>query len=407
MATGRKLYSRYSKILKCSAKAIGLLPRSVRNSLLRLFQNTGGKTGIAIRYILVKTLAKSCGNNVSIKQYVFLENIRNISFGDNVSVHPFCYLEGSGGIDIGNDVSLAHNTSILSVNHTWEKYEIPIKYNLIEHMPVKICDDVWVGCGCRLMAGITINSRSIIAAGAVVTRDVESNTIVGGVPAKKSKIFNFIMSKNVNNNNPTLTYRLLHKMKLLNDVQKHGNITFFGFIRFTIDTIVKRALFTYAYKGYFLEPLNKKFIRPAIWRFCGCELGKNVHIGHMVRMDFGNPKRIHLADDVILSNGVTILCHKRDVSQYYRGESALKLPFLYEDVYIERGCQLGLNVTVMPGVHIGEGSIIGTGAVVTKDIPAWSVAVGFPAKVIRQIELIDDNWLIVSELNNGGGKIDM
>nr|WP_262893741.1 acyltransferase [Parabacteroides merdae] len=125
-------------------------------------------------------------------------------------------------------------------------------------------------------------------------------------------------------------------------------------------------------------------------------------------MDFGNPKRIHLADDVILSNGVTILCHKRDVSQYYRGESALKLPFLYEDVYIERGCQLGLNVTVMPGVHIGEGSIIGTGAVVTKDIPAWSVAVGFPAKVIRQIELIDDNWLIVSELNNrGGGKIDM
>jgi len=212
------------------------------------------------------------------------------------------------------------------------------------------------------------------------------------------------MSKNVNNNNPTLTYRLLHKMKLLNDVQKHGNITFFGFIRFTIDTIVKRALFTYAYKGYFLEPLNKKFIRPAIWRFCGCELGKNVHIGHMVRMDFGNPKRIHLADDVILSNGVTILCHKRDVSQYYRGESALKLPFLYEDVYIERGCQLGLNVTVMPGVHIGEGSIIGTGAVVTKDIPAWSVAVGFPAKVIRQIELIDDNWLIVSKLNNGGVK---
>ena len=64
-------------------------------------------------------------------------------------------------------------------------------------------------------------------------------------------------------------------------------------------------------------------------------------------------------------------------------------------------------MTVMPGVHIGEGSIIGTGAVVTKDIPAWSVAVGFPAKVIRQIELIDDNWLIVSKLNNGGGKIDM
>ena len=73
------------------------------------------------------------------------------------------------------------------------------------------------------------------------------------------------------------------------------------------------------------------------------------------------------------------------MSQYYKGASALKLPFLYEDVYIGKGCQLGLNVTIMPGVHIGEGTIIGTGAVVTKDIPAWSVAVGFPAKVIRGV----------------------
>lgn len=187
MATGRKLYSRYSNALANCAKIIGILPRGIRNSMLRFFRNTGGKIGIAIRYILIKTLAKNCGKNVSIKQYVFLENIYNISFGDNVSIHPFCYLEGAGGIDIGNDVSLAHNTSILSVNHTWKNHEIPIKYNPIEHTPVKICDDVWVGCGCRLMAGITINSRAIIAAGAVVTKDVDANTIVGGVPAKRIK----------------------------------------------------------------------------------------------------------------------------------------------------------------------------------------------------------------------------
>ena len=187
MSTGRNLYSRYRKVLNILSKIGEKIPYNMRIKMLHLFRNTGGKTGIAIRYILVKTLAKNCGNNVSIKQYVFLENIHNISFGDNVSVHPFCYLEGSGGIEIGNDVSLAHNTSILSVNHTWENYEMPIKYNPIDHTPVKICDDVWVGCGCRIMAGITINSRSIIAAGAVVTKDVESNSIVGGVPAKKNK----------------------------------------------------------------------------------------------------------------------------------------------------------------------------------------------------------------------------
>lgn len=209
----------------------------------------------------------------------------------------------------------------------------------------------------------------------------------------------------IEKNNLTLTYRVLHKMKLLNDVQKHGDITFFDFIIFAIGAVVKRALFTYAYKGYFLEPLNKKFIRPAIWRFCGCDLGKNVHIGHMVRMDFGNPEKIHIADDVILSNGVNILCHKRDISQYYKGESALKLPFLYEDVYIGKGCQLGMNVIVMPGVHIGEGAIIGTGAVVTKDVPSWAVAVGFPAKVIRIIDENDYNVHIVRRLNIiGEGK---
>lgn len=204
---------------------------------------------------------------------------------------------------------------------------------------------------------------------------------------------------------PTFTYRILHKMKLMNDVQKHGQISFFGFIGFSIGTMVKRALFTYSYKGYFLEPLNKKFIRPAIWRFCGCDIGKNVHIGHMVRMDFGNPERIRIADNVIMSNGVTILCHKRDVSNYHIGDFALKLPFLYEDVYIGKGSQLWLNVTIMPGVHIGEGAIIGTGALVTKSVPAWSVAVGFPARVIKTLDDDKCNMQNMNNVNMGGGNL--
>lgn len=183
MPTGRIQFSKYNSIMTISAKLVGVFPRGFRLYLLRVCRNTGGKLGLAIRYILVKTLAKKCGTNVSIKQYVILENIHNISFGNNVSVHPFCYLEGSGGINIGNNVSLAHNTSILSVNHTWNNPNIPIKYNPIKYAPVVICDDVWIGCGCRLMAGITVKSRSVVAAGAVVTKDVDPYSVVGGVPA--------------------------------------------------------------------------------------------------------------------------------------------------------------------------------------------------------------------------------
>lgn len=93
-----------------------------------------------------------------------------------------------GGIEIGNDVSIAHQTSILSANHTWEDESIPIKYNAVAFQPVHIENDVWIGCGCRILCGVKIHSRSVVAAGAVVCKDVESHTAVGGVPARVLKL---------------------------------------------------------------------------------------------------------------------------------------------------------------------------------------------------------------------------
>ena len=96
------------------------------------------------------------------------------------------------------------------------------------------------------------------------------------------------VSEDINKIMPSITFRVLNKMKLLNDVQKHGQISFFGFIGFAIGTVVKRALFTYSYKGYFFEPLNKKFIRPAIWRCCGCDIRQeNVFVACALCCDDG------------------------------------------------------------------------------------------------------------------------
>lgn len=184
----------------------------------------------------------------------------------------------------------------------------------------------------------------------------------------------------------TLTFRILYKLNLMRDVQKRGKITFWQLLWFIPKTFFKRLLFTYSVMDYFLEPLNKKHIRPRIWRFLGCKVGNNAHIGHFVIPDFGNADRIHIGNDVVISNGVSILCHKRDLSEYKRGMKSNHLPFKFEDVIIEDGVQVGLNCTIMPGVTIGEGSIIGSCSLVTKDIPAWSIAVGSPAKVIKSIE---------------------
>ena len=184
----------------------------------------------------------------------------------------------------------------------------------------------------------------------------------------------------------TLTFRLLKKLHLIHDEEKHGRINPFSLVAFGIATIWKRFIFTYAYKAYILEFLYKRKLRPAIWRGLGCKVGKNVHIGHGVRIDFGNANRITVEDDVVIANGVTMWCHRRDMADYRIGKNIQNMPTKYGDIHLGKGCYVGLNVTIMPGVHIGEGAVIGSCALVTKDIPAWTVAAGVPAKVIKEVE---------------------
>ena len=111
-----------------------------------------------------------------------------------------------------------------------------------------------------------------------------------------------------------------------------------------------------------------------------------MNIGHQVRVDFGNAERITIDDDAHIANGVTFLCHMRDVKHYHVGMIAMDMPAKYGDIHLGKGCYIGINVTIMPGVHIGEGAVIGSCALVTKDVPAWTIAAGVPAKVIRKVE---------------------
>lgn len=185
--TGREIFSKFGKIINLFARFISLLPRSFRKWLFRVNRNTGGNFGVLIRYILVKYLSNRCGENVCIKQYVIFENIDKISFGNNVSIHPFCYLDGKGIIEIENEVSIAHGCSVLSMNHTWTLSDTPIKYNPISLQKVVIAENVWIGCGCRILAGTYIGKGAIVAAGAVVTKNVDAHEIVGGVPARHIK----------------------------------------------------------------------------------------------------------------------------------------------------------------------------------------------------------------------------
>ena len=146
-----------------------------------------GTLGIALRYALLKSICKYCGDNVSVHEGVYLLEPQNLSIGNNVSIHPMCYIDATGEIEIGNDVSIAHATTIMSSTHKFEDKNIPIKDQGIIKEKVIINDNVWVGAKVTILCGNSIASGSVIGAGAVITHDTKENSVNVGVPAKAIK----------------------------------------------------------------------------------------------------------------------------------------------------------------------------------------------------------------------------
>lgn len=107
------------------------------------------------------------------------------------------------------------------------------------------------------------------------------------------------------------------------------------------------------------------------WRY-KMDIGKNCRISWKAHLDKSvNPRGIHIGDNTWILNGAMILAH-----DHRRG--------LKTDTYIGSDCVIGIRSIVMPGITIGDQSVIGGGSVVTKNIPSNCIAVGNPAKVIKE-----------------------
>ena len=92
-----------------------------------------------------------------------------------------------GPVCIGNHVNLAQGITVTALNHNFEDASKRIDEQGISTKPVVIGDDVWIGANAVILPGVTIGSHCVVAAGAVVTKDVPDNCVVGGVPAKLIK----------------------------------------------------------------------------------------------------------------------------------------------------------------------------------------------------------------------------
>lgn len=183
----------------------------------------------------------------------------------------------------------------------------------------------------------------------------------------------------------TTTFRFFKTIGIINDEVKYGQISICGIISHTYKTIKTAYYFKKAYHPGLFHTRDFNVNRAKWWRKMGCHVGNNVSIGHSVAVDVGNTGLIHIEDDVILTNHCIILCHRRDMKGYRKGDDGTKLPYIYAPVTLKKGCQIGMGSIIMPGVTVGEGAIVGACSVVTKDVPAWTIATGSPCKVIKEI----------------------
>ena len=168
---------------------------------------------------------------------------------------------------------------------------------------------------------------------------------------------------------------------------KSGNLVFriYEVILEKIKVTLNFLLFKIAKSWVILDRIDRR-IKPAIWRLTGAKVGKGVGIGYDVYYDVHNANLIEIEDDAWIAARCLILCHKRDLNNYYKSERYNDLGYQKLPVVLKKGCVVGMGSIVMPGVTIGEGAIVGAGSLVVKDVPPWTIAVGNPAKVVKEIK---------------------
>jgi len=130
-----------------------------------------------------KVMGFGLGEHCSIHMHCSFDCAQNITIGNNSVINAKCRLDNRGRITIGENVSISQEVLILTADHDVNSAEFQGR-----NLAVSIEDYVWIGTRATILPGVTVGKGALIAAGAVVTKDVLPYTIVAGVPAKIIKM---------------------------------------------------------------------------------------------------------------------------------------------------------------------------------------------------------------------------
>ncbi|MBQ8967436.1 DapH/DapD/GlmU-related protein [Ruminococcus sp.] len=142
--------------------------------------NTRYHTPEEIRVLMSELTGSPVDDSFGLFPPFFTDCGKNIHLGKGVFINSGCKFQDQGGIYIGDGALIGHNTVLATLDHGLLPEE---RHDLIPR-PIHIGANVWIGSNSTILSGVTIGDNAVVAAGAVVTKDVPANTIVGGVPAK-------------------------------------------------------------------------------------------------------------------------------------------------------------------------------------------------------------------------------
>ncbi len=182
----------------------------------------------------------------------------------------------------------------------------------------------------------------------------------------------------------SLTFRFLRAIGLNYSEEEYGQVGPFTVIgKFFKNPY--HALLQSMMNWVIFEPIAPRLMRPWLLRRMGAKVGKGVFIGDRVVFDMNHANLITLDDYAHVTGGCRLLCHQRDLSNYRKGNNAALCGYKLGEIHIGKGVMIGMTSMIMPGVTIGDGAIVGAGSLITKDIPAWTIATGRPARVVKEV----------------------
>jgi acetyltransferase-like isoleucine patch superfamily enzyme len=136
-----------------------------------------------IRDLLSQITGSKIDESVAVFTPLYVNFGKNTKIGKNVFINFDCVFLDLGGITIEDNVLIAPKVSLLSEGHPLS----PLDRQSLVPGHILIKTNAWIGAGATILPGVTIGENAVVAAGAVVSKDVPANTIVGGVPAKTMK----------------------------------------------------------------------------------------------------------------------------------------------------------------------------------------------------------------------------